>query len=232
MSKYTGGIFSRAAGATGDVVFSAARDRKGKKMTSRQRIAPLNPNTPAQVSARDNFKDTLDIVRNLGAGFYQQDWNRSISKLPGYQSLFSVMMNAKRSDGTNIIVEAPPPQTPLGKLERQNYSIVSFSDSTYQLSWSPATSFSGLPGDIAHGFTINRIFPITSIGGFRVNDQGLNTGATLRSDGSLFIDMGGFPGETSGVLVCLYFTPAAGSSVFSPSPAIWKLVDFNGNPLP
>jgi len=75
-------------------------------------VPPSNPRTAAQQAQRNKFSSSLTIVRNLGPSVYQDDWNRAIGQLPGFQSLMSIMMNAM---DTNLDLSAPP-TTPLGDL--------------------------------------------------------------------------------------------------------------------
>lgn len=222
MSKYTGGIFSKARGATGDIVFSAARDRQGKPMTSRNRTIPLQPNTPAQVSSRDNFRDTLNIVRSLGVDFYRQDWNRSVSKLPGYQSLFSILQNAKEVQGTDVVVTATPVRTPLGVLDPTTYSVIKGSPNEFEVRWDPVATGNQQSNDVAICFAIVRSYPVSSIPSLRLLEGSIWPGTVNRSAGAHFFDSGGFPGDGSGALIVLYFRPGTGSPVLSPSEAIWQ----------
>jgi hypothetical protein len=57
-------------------------------------VPPSNPNTVAQQTQRNKFAEAIAIVRLLGSGVYQSDWNRAIGQLPGFQSLTSVYLNA------------------------------------------------------------------------------------------------------------------------------------------
>lgn len=105
MARHEGGIFSRPRGKTGGIVFGAARTREGKMVTSRLLVSPSNPRTADQVAHRLVFSDCLDITRSLGAVIYQDDWNRGIAQLPGFQSMMSVLMKAS---GVGRIFTAPP----------------------------------------------------------------------------------------------------------------------------
>lgn len=116
MSKLEGGIFSNPSGKTAGIVFGAARTRQGKKVTARQLVPPSNPNTAAQQTQRGKFADALDIVRFLGTDIYQDDFNRAISQLPGFQSMMSIFMNAM--DSSKELSE--PPNINLGNLHLPN----------------------------------------------------------------------------------------------------------------
>lgn len=112
MAKIPGGITSRPAGKVGNIVFGAARTAEGKVATARQLVSPSNPDTPAQQSQRSKFDRSLDIVQDLGPAIYQDDWNRAVGQLPGFQSWMSVLLN--NMDGNLDL--SPPPVRPLGNL--------------------------------------------------------------------------------------------------------------------
>lgn len=188
-------------------------------MTSRQRIPPLQPNTPAQVSARDTFSSTLHIVRTIGPGVYQQDWNRGISKLPGYQSMFSTFMNASTATATTIDVDVPQPRTPLGILHAPDLVDVNNSVAdVWNVIWSEENGENGNPDDQIVILAVARSISRTA----------LNTRAILvdlsrnRNESPWEIDFGGDPGGTTGIMIALYVRPGPSSSVLSPSPAVWR----------
>jgi hypothetical protein len=106
MSVLNGGIFSRPRGKTGGIVFGSARTRQGKLVTSRLLVPPSNPNTVAQQTQRNKFAEAIAIVRLIGSGIYQTDWNRAIGQLPGFQSLTSVFLNSL--DATFNVTTIPP----------------------------------------------------------------------------------------------------------------------------
>lgn len=225
MAKFDFGIFSKAGGSIGGTTFSRARDRQGKVQTARQRVAPSNPQTAAQTAVRDNFRDTLDIVRTVGSEVYQEDFDRSISKLPGYQSMFSVFQRSKEEVDTNIVVNAVQPDTPLGNLDRTSWSSNPTGNDTFQFIWDTALQGNQSADDIPCYGAIVQEFPVASIGGDRVVFYaGGLFGDEVRSNGSAFVDMQGFPGVASGFYGFLYFRPASESPVTSPSPVVWDTV--------
>jgi len=93
MARLDGGIFSRPRGKTANIVFGAARTRKGKVVTARELVRPSNPNTSAQQTQRSKFKEALEITRKVGKAIYGSDLNRAVSQLPGFQGLMSIIMN-------------------------------------------------------------------------------------------------------------------------------------------
>ena len=112
MSKLTGGIFSKPSGQTAGLVFGSARTRAGKVATVRELVPPSNPNTPAQSVQRLKFKESLNIVRLIGASIYRDDFNRAISQLPGFQSMMSIIINSLDDN----LTLSPPPTTNTGRL--------------------------------------------------------------------------------------------------------------------
>lgn len=117
-SQLEGGIFSKVKGTTAGIVFGAARTRKGKVVTAREKVDPSNPNTAAQQEQRTKFSEAQFIVRSLGVDIYQSDFNRSIGQLPGFQSMQSIFI--KQIDAsfdlslvTNINLGTLPPVTGL-----------------------------------------------------------------------------------------------------------------------
>lgn len=113
MSKLEGGIFSNPSGQTAGIVFGAARGRRGKVVTARQKVIPANPNTIAQQLQRNKFKEALSYTRNAGSTIYQVDWNRAVGQLPGFQSMMATILN---SIDDNEAFTAPP-SVPLGTLD-------------------------------------------------------------------------------------------------------------------
>jgi hypothetical protein len=112
MARISGGIFSRPRGSVSDVVFGAARTRTGKVVTAREKVPPSNPNTPAQQTVRNKFKDALQIVKAIGPSIYVTDFNRAVSQLPGWQSLMSIF--TRKLDASFTLLE--PDDVQLGTL--------------------------------------------------------------------------------------------------------------------
>lgn len=112
MAIVTGGLHGRAAGNVGGVVYGAARTRVGKVVTARELVSPSNPQTAAQVLQRNIFKESLYATRHLTATLWQNDWNRSIGQLPGFQSMMSILL-ANTNAGEEFLA---PADTPLGNL--------------------------------------------------------------------------------------------------------------------
>lgn len=146
MARLTGGIFSNPSGSTGGITFGAARTRKGKVVTARQKTSPSNPDTPAQQAQRGKFRSALDIVKGIGPATYQDDWNRAVSQLPGFQSLQSIMLNNLSDTGTLSV----PDDVPLGDLQApQSISVTTGGASgDIQVSWDGAVGANGTDDDV------------------------------------------------------------------------------------
>lgn len=112
MAKITGGILGRPAGKTAGVVFGAARSRTGKVVTAREKVIPSNPRSVAQTLQRGKFLDCLYVARHWTATMWQEDWNRSIGQLPGFQGVMSILLD--NIDGSYDF--SAPAATPLGNL--------------------------------------------------------------------------------------------------------------------
>jgi|GEM_PF-5240860 len=112
MAIITGGLHGRPSGNVAGVVYGAARTRTGKAVTARELVYPSNPKTPGQVLQRAKFSEALNATRLLGATLWQDDFNRAIGQLPGFQCMMSIILN-----GTNAAEEfVSPADTPLGNL--------------------------------------------------------------------------------------------------------------------
>lgn len=215
MAKFAGNIFTKARGSIGSTTFSEARDRQGKVQTARQRVTPLNPQTPDQVSARDNMSDSVFMVRGILARDYAFNFNRSVSKLPAYQSLLSIYQNVKLVVGTDIVIQGEPLPIPASDQFGNNIvNVINFNDGTYTVNHLPIPSgFRMVIG------AVTRIMPVTDIATFRFEDF-INSSA---GSSSTDLDMGGFPGQNSGVLVFAFLIPNSPAPAQATSPIRWKL---------
>lgn len=214
MAKFRGNIFTIARGSVGSMTFSVARDRTGKVQTARQRTVPINPNTPGQVSARDNLTDTVDIVRNVRSQVNQSVFDRSVSKLPAYQSLVSTYNRHKQIVGTDVVVQSRPPTTGQGPLAPLSF-IGSSRDGAneYTLQFSRGSGDINASDELEIG-VITREFPVVDINGDRF--QSFNYPGNPASP--VLFDMGGFPGADTGVLIFTFYQNSADypGTVFSP----------------
>lgn len=212
MSRLEGGIFSRPRGKTGGIVFGAARTREGKLVTSRLLVQPSNPNTTGQQNQRTNFSAAIRAVRDIGSGIYQQDFNRAIAQLPGFQSLLSIIMSSQNNVG-NI---SSPPAVNLGSLHAPDTFSVTANASAggLDVTWSTEDGDNGDPSD-----EITLIGISGELNGddryIVVTDQ-----SETRTDGSATLTFDGWDNETA--FVAMYARrPATGNNPLLLSPLQW-----------
>lgn len=220
MAKFRGNIWTRAAGSIGSITFSKARTREGFVQTARDRVVPLNPQTPAQVSARAKLSSSNFIARTLGPSAYQSDWDRAISKLPGYQSLVSMLQAASIHDTGNIDLVNSPPDSPLGNLHFPDTFAVAHSGSgLWAVDWSTELGENGANDDELqiYGIQVSQDQDIPS-GRDILNESGNAT----RSDGFWEIDADGVPGATTELFYIAWFRPGTTNSFQQPSRAANK----------
>lgn len=215
MAKFAGNIFTKARGSIGSTTFSEARDRQGKVQTARQRVTPINPQTPDQVSARDNMSDSVFLVKGIIARGLASPFDRSVSKLPAYQSLLSLYQNAKSVVGSNIVVQGEPITIPGGdQFFFDISSVVNFNDGTYTI------NHEAVPANHRAVFgVITRSMPVADISTFRFE----NFSNSSQGDQQSFVDMGGFPGQNSGILVFGFFAPQVPAPLKAVSQIVWAL---------
>lgn len=202
MSILKGGIFSRPSGKTGGIVFGAARTRAGKLVTSRELVPPSNPNTVAQQTQRSKFAEAIAIVRLIGSGIYQGNWNRAIGQLPGFQSLVSVYLNALNSvfDITTI------PPINLGSLHMANTFSIASGGATGQIAVTFSTE-NGINGTASDTLTL--IGVDTNPSSSPLERTVVTSTTVLRSAGSTVLS--GF-GSLTPVSVLGYFVGAGSAS--------------------
>jgi hypothetical protein len=194
MSRVTGGIYSRPSGKTAGIVWGAARTRTGKVATARQLVPPSNPNTPAQRTQRNKFREALFIVRSLGSIIYAIAWNRSIGQLPGFQSMLSVMLNSLSSNFTL----APPVSINLGTLHLPTTMSTAFgTPNGVKVNWSTENGSNGTPSDLAQILVIG-----DSDSTRRVPGSIVSSTTAIRSTGTA--NIGGLD-SGSGYVIIVYF---------------------------
>lgn len=112
MAIIDGGVTGRPSGKLGGLIFGAARTRDGKAVTVREAVDPSNPRSPEQQQQRGKFSQALNITKALGPTIYQEDWNRAVGQLPGFQGLMSIFLD-QIDDNDDL---QPPDDVPLGDL--------------------------------------------------------------------------------------------------------------------
>lgn len=225
MAKFEGSMFGKASGKLTGLVFGRARTREGKVMTARELVIPLNPRTEAQQIMRKRFQSTLYIVTQFGPGIYRNDWNRSVGKLPGYQSLFSIFQNASISTGGVVTISNTPGPVELGELHGpETVEVTGDTVDEYTVNWSTELGSNGhgddIPVILAVGRTVFEDLPRQRAVKTYIGEDA--DGPVKRSDGTARVILPEKLSALSGVFLILYFRPRVGSEVESPSPAKFR----------
>ena len=152
----TGGLHGRPRGNVAGVVYGAARTRTGKAVTARELVSPSNPQTPAQVLQRHIFSESLDATKRLSASLWQDDWNRAVGQLPGFQSMMSILLN-----NTDALEDFnTPSDTPLGDLHFPiTFTVVTGAGPTrtIDVAWSNELGSNGTVNDTVEIFCIAKL---------------------------------------------------------------------------
>lgn len=219
MAKFEGNIFTKAGGSIGSITFSRARDRQGKVQTARERVIPINPQTAPQTNARDNMRDSVRIVRYIVSRGYAGVFDRSVSKLPGYQSLISIYQNNKTNDGTNITFVSTPPDIRRGRnINLQIVSVVNHGGGEYEINF----SVSGEPVESTDELVIMcvcRSISSPGTGGFRSEIFTVSPPLGTQT----FVDMGNFLGEESGLFFGAFIHRVGTNDPSSAGAVTWNL---------
>lgn len=184
MAKLIGGLHGRPSGNVGGVVYGAARTRLGKVVTARELVYPSNPQSAGQVLQRHKFSEALFAVRHLGATLWQNDFNRAIGQLPGFQSMMSIILsNTDALEDFNT-----PPATPLGNLHYAGAMAAVTgvgAAGTVDLSWTAELGLNGTAADVIEVFGVEKLESLGQVRG------AVNFAATgVRADTSLIVPTG------------------------------------------
>ena len=99
MAKLFGGITGRPSGKIGNVIYGAARTRRGKSATARATFSPSNPNTPAQQAQRNRMRSLSQTAKRWNPTRGRAQWNAIEGNLPVYQSILRMLMQASNAQG-------------------------------------------------------------------------------------------------------------------------------------
>jgi hypothetical protein len=212
MGKFQGGLTGFMTGKVAGFVGSTARGLTGKVNTVKQYVIPSNPNTQGQQDQRNLFARAVAIIRNLSASLYQSDWDRAVGQLPGFQSLQSVILNAKTAGvGFNV-----PATVNLGSLHHPDDSGAAAGGASGEIdiSWSTELGVDGTNNDQAVGIAyamLNDAAP----------QQSASIAQVIRSAGATGITFTGLSAG-SDYVVGLYFR-GAGDALGKLSPCkFWQ----------
>lgn len=199
MAIIRGGLHGRASGNVAGVVYGAARTRTGKVVTARELVYPSNPNTAAQQLQRSIFKQSLYAVRHIGPSGYQDDWNRAIGQLPGFQSLMSIFL-----DNTNASEEfVAPPDTPLGNLHFPSDFLIETGAGAASTVTITFNNNLGLNGTLADVLVV--IYSTKDVVGDDTRPTWFSVTATTRDDSPLVLNVAF---AATDMVVCGYFRGA------------------------
>ncbi|GAH18674.1 unnamed protein product, partial [marine sediment metagenome] len=151
MAIITGGLHGRARGNVNGIIYGAARTRYGKVVTAREYVVPTPSATTLQVYQRNAFQCALYATRYLAASLWQDDFNRAIGQLPGFQSMMSIIIKATDRE-TRIMT--PPPDTPLGNLYAPVFEPIPHPsiDGNITITWGAELGLNGTDEDVLNVF--------------------------------------------------------------------------------
>ncbi|MBA7664084.1 hypothetical protein ES703_72135 [subsurface metagenome] len=155
MAIITGGLHGRARGNVNGIIYGAARTRFGKVVTAREYVIPTPSATALQVLQRNAFACALYATRYLAASLWQDDFNRGIGQLPGFQSMMSIIIKATDRE-TRIMT--PPPDTPLGNLYAPTFEVtthLTIADNI-TITWDAGLGLNGTPEDVLNVFGVGK----------------------------------------------------------------------------
>lgn len=213
MARVTGGVTGRPSGKIAGVIFGAARSRTGKVVTAREKVSPSNPNTTGQQGQRAKFADALEIVKELGPALYQDDWNRAVGQLPGFQALMSIMLN--NLDGSGTL--SAPSTVPLGDLHYPDtvYWLEDPQAGEIDLVITPETGANGTSGDEMIAFIVAATRPVSG-----KRHVVVSNGQSSRSDEAIT-----FTGLTPGTTyIAAFYMRGQGSAAGLLSQCTWAPV--------
>jgi hypothetical protein len=214
MAIITGGLHGRPAGNVAGVVYGAARTRVGKAVTARELVYPSNPQTAAQMLQRHIFMESLSATRNLGAGCWQDNWNRAIGQLPGFHSMMSILLN--NTDSSEQF--SAPADTPLGDLHYPDTVTITTgtgASGTIDVDYSTETGDNGTNADELALVLIG----VDAVGTYARRGV-YNEGGATRTDGAL---VPGYGVADTDIICGVYFI-GAGTASGLLSPCKWYSV--------
>ncbi|MBA7540739.1 hypothetical protein ES705_33041 [subsurface metagenome] len=155
MAIITGGLHGRARGNVNGIIYGAARTRTGKVVTAREYVMPSYSRTTLQAYQRVSFKCALYATRYLAATLWQDDFNRAIGQLPGFQSMMSIIVKATDRE-TRIMT--PPPDTPLGNLYCPTFDVITHAglSKSITISWDTGLGLNGTDEDVLNVFGVGK----------------------------------------------------------------------------
>jgi len=196
MSIQSGGLLGRPSGKIAGIVFGSARSRSGKVVTAREKVNPSNPNTAAQQAQRTAFQRCLDTVKDIGPTIYQEDWNRAVSQLPGFQSWMSLLLTTI----DNTFTFSAPSDVSLGNLHYPETVTIAggTENDEIDVTWSTENGDNGTTADVVKVVAYSAATTSQGI------EAIIDTSATRTDGGSgVTLTVGTATGE---YIVCVYLS--------------------------
>lgn len=221
MAKFNGNIFNRALGSIGGQTFSQAAYRGGKLQTGRQRVAPTNPRTPAQVQQRNRIGFVSHLLRQVPTQARAEVWRGITTRLPLFQRFQMYLIDGMKLVVNNWALGDSYPRVPGNGLHFPNsWSLSSTASRKITIAWSTETGENGDAADVANLLILHKrdLTPITGIA------PAFEDSSAHRSDGSITIDLSGKPHSNGHTLVFLHFVTSPSNLPPSPSMAQSKSV--------
>ena len=122
MAKLFGGITGRPSGKIGNIIYGAARTRRGKTATARATFSPSNPNTPPQQAQRNRMRSLSQTAKRWNPTRGRAQWSVIEGNLPVYQSILRLLFQASDAEG-NLTIPRPVSLGPTPEL--RNLQILS-----------------------------------------------------------------------------------------------------------
>jgi hypothetical protein len=191
-----GGLHGRPRGTVAGIVYGAARSRQGKVVTAREYVIPGDTDDEDVLEQRLTFKSLLHSMRYLAAQCWQDDYNRSVGQLPGFHSLFSVLLQNCPHDTMFL---APPPDTPLGNLYTPGFTVITHPSvgGSIRITWTTGHGTNGTDADPVVVFLVEKESTIDGSRGAVWSGE-----VSTRTDGTIDVATGS--SATDWVVACYF----------------------------
>jgi len=214
MAVVKGGLHGRPRGTVAGIVYGGARSRQGKVVTAREYVIPGPTSDSKVIAQRLVFKSMVYATQYLAAQCWQEDFNRAIGQLPGFQSIMSVLLGSCPYATKELV---PPPNTPLGNLYSPAFTVITHPSvgGSIRATWTTGLGTNGTAADPVVAFIVEK----------ETTDEGVRTSwwkgeVAVRSDGTVDLTTGA---SSTDWVACFYFR-GAGTAVGNLSPARWYAV--------
>lgn len=220
MAVYTDLLSSPVSGSVGEITFQETRTPRGNRIQVRRKPFPSNPNTPKQLGQRARFANATAMARAMGPGLYRGDWDNIIGTLVGFSYMVGRFNAAARYTDTDIILDQPVPDPPLGALHQPGtINLVADDFGVVDVNWTKELGSNGSANDLPVG----RVFR----GDWARSDPKLRPFRkplaqfqdNVRSDGFLRFSFQDIDEPGISYFAVLWFRPDPAGSFTEPSPA-------------